>query len=151
MKPEAIAVRRAELSDLDAIVAVEESSFDGDVMSRRSLRRYIGAPAAAMQVATVDGVVAGYALTSLTRGHRAARLFSIAVSSRFGRRGLGKILLDAAEAAERARAAKALRLEVRRDNHAAAALYRKAGYDLFDEVADYYEDGEAALRFEKAL
>lgn len=151
MKPETIAVRRAELIDLDAIVAVEESSFDGDVMSRRSLRRYIDAPAAMMQVATVDGVVAGYALTSLTRGRRAARLFSIAVSSHFGRRGLGRILLIAAEDAERARGAKALRLEVRRDNHAAAALYRKSGYELFDEMADYYEDGEAALRFEKTL
>ena len=148
---ETIAVRRGAAADLDAIVEIEERSLDGDVMSRRSLRRDRSAPACTLQVATVDGVVAGYGLISLTRGHKAARLYSIAVSASFGRRGLGKTLLEACEAAARTRGAQALRLEVRRDNHGAATLYRTSGYRLFEEVEDYYEDGETALRFEKAL
>ena len=150
-KRESIAVRRGAVADLDAIVGVEEGSFDSDVMSRRSLRYYLTAPACTLDVATVDGTVAGYGLISLARGHKAARLYSIAVSRHFGRRGLGKRLLDAAETAARARGARTLRLEVRRDNHAAAALYRKSGYALFEEIEDYYEDGETALRFEKTL
>lgn len=148
---ETIAVRRGEPADLDAIVAIEESAFDADLLSRRSLRRYLGAPAASLLVATVNGVVAGYALTSRGKGHKAARLFSIAVSQHFGRRGLGRILLHAAEDDARRRGAEALRLEVRRDNHAAATLYCASGYALFGEIEDYYEDGETALRFEKPL
>ena len=148
---EAIAVRRGEIGDLDAIVGVEESSFDSDVMSRRSLRYYLTASACALDVATVDGTVAGYGLISLARGQKVARLYSIAVSKNYGRRGLGRLLLEAAETAARARGAARLRLEVRRDNHAAATLYRNSGYAMFEEIEDYYEDGETALRFEKVL
>ena len=150
-KREAIAVRRGQVVDLDAIVAIEEGAFDSDVMSRRSLRYYLTAPACTLDVAIVDGTVAGYGLISLARGQKTARLYSIAVSGTFGRRGLGKLLLEAAESAARARGAARLRLEVRRDNHAAVALYRDSGYALFEETENYYEDGETALRFEKTL
>ena len=44
-----------------------------------------------------------------------------------------------------------LRLEVRADNEAAIGLYERRGYARFAETPDYYEDGEAAFRFEKAL
>lgn len=147
----AIVIRRAAPGDLDALVAIEEGAFDSDVMSRRALRRYLSAPAASLLVAEADGAIAAYVLTSLAKGQKAARLYSIAVARDYGRRGLGRLLLQAAEDDARARGAERLRLEVRRDNHAAATLYRERGYALFAEIADYYEDGETALRFEKSL
>lgn len=44
-----------------------------------------------------------------------------------------------------------MRLEAREDNFRALNLYERAGYVRFARVADYYEDGAAALRLEKAL
>jgi ribosomal protein S18 acetylase RimI-like enzyme len=44
-----------------------------------------------------------------------------------------------------------LRLEVRYDNASAIALYEKMGYRQFGQYERYYEDGAAALRFEKRL
>jgi ribosomal protein S18 acetylase RimI-like enzyme len=40
---------------------------------------------------------------------------------------------------------------VRADNPGAIGLYRKLGYAEFGRYENYYEDGEAALRFEKPL
>ncbi len=44
-----------------------------------------------------------------------------------------------------------MRLEVRIDNAPAIALYEKSGYRSFGAVEDYYQDGAAALRFEKTF
>lgn len=44
-----------------------------------------------------------------------------------------------------------LRLEVRKDNPAAIALYEKRGYRLFAQTPDYYEDHQDALRYQKRL
>jgi predicted double-glycine peptidase len=44
-----------------------------------------------------------------------------------------------------------MRSEVRLDNDASLALFRKAGYHQFDKVDDYYEDHMGALRFERTL
>ncbi|WGG49730.1 hypothetical protein [Rugamonas sp. DEMB1] len=44
-----------------------------------------------------------------------------------------------------------LRLEIRHDNLASLCLFQHRGYRIFDQYADYYEDGMAAHRLEKPL
>ena len=44
-----------------------------------------------------------------------------------------------------------MRLEVRADNAAARKLYESTGYARIAVLPDYYEDGAAAWRYEKAL
>ena len=85
------------------------------------------------------------------RGRAVARLYSIAVAPQMGGRGVGAMLLAAAEAAALARDCRAMRLEVHETNHAAISRYRKSGYREFGRHARYYEDGGDALRFEKRL
>ena len=80
-----------------------------------------------------------------------ARLYSIAVAPAMSGRGVGTMLLAAAEAAALARGCRAIRLEVHVTNHAAIARYRKSGYREFGRLRRYYEDGGDALRFEKRL
>ena len=146
-----IQVRRGRRGDLDRIVAIETAVFDADRLSRASLSRYLTAPSAALLVVVADGVVAGYGLIGLRRGGRRASLYSIAVDPAFGRRGLGRMLLQALERRARAAGREALTLEVRVDNAAAVALYERLGYRQFDVVVDYYEDGAAALRMIRDL
>lgn len=146
-----ISVRLARPSDLDAIEALENRAFRGDRLSRRSLRRYVGAPSVAMLSAFSDAAFAGYALIGLRRGSKVASLYSIAVDPAFTGRGLGKALMQAAEGVARGRERSALTLEVRSDNGAAIALYERLGYERFGVFEDYYEDGASALRMRKAL
>jgi ribosomal protein S18 acetylase RimI-like enzyme len=141
------AIRTATPKDIDALTAIESRVFPGNRLSRRSFAHLISAPSASVLVAEVAGSIAGYAVVLFRRGLDTARLYSVASIVK----GQGSALLDAAEAAAAARAAHALRLEVRRDNARAIALYRRAGYAPIGEVRAYYDDGMAALRFQKVL
>ena len=141
----------ASLDDLDAIEALEAAAFTGDRLSRRSLRAFIRAPRRPLIVARFGDRVAGYALLSARAGGRTARIYSIAVDPAQARRGVGRALLQACERYARAHGLEALRLEVRYDNPAAIALYEKSGVSPVRPLPGYYEDGGAALRFEKRL
>ena len=144
-------IRNATLTDLDAVEALETRVFDADELSRRSLRYYIGAPTARFLVLEQAGVVVGDAIVAFRRGARVARLYSVAVHPDHAGHGHGRRLLTACEHAAVERGAATLRLEVRADNAAAIALYRRSGYAEFGRYDEYYEDGTAALRFEKPL
>ena len=144
-------IQPATLSDLGAIEALEAAAFTGDRLSRRSLRAFVLAKRRPLIVARFGERVAGYALVSTRRGGRTARIYSLAVDPAQGRRGVGRALLQACERYARAHGCAALRLEVRYDNAAAIALYEKMDFHPFGHYEGYYEDGAAALRFEKLL
>ena len=147
----AVTLRRARPEDVDALVAIENTVFDTDRLSRRSFRHFVTSPTASLIVAELSGRIAGYALVHYRAGTALARLYSIAVADVARGHGLGRRLLEAAEAAARARGCLYFRLEVREDNDSAIALYRSTGYRQFGRYADYYEDHCDALRFEKRL
>jgi ribosomal protein S18 acetylase RimI-like enzyme len=147
----AIAIRPGEPGDLEAILAIEIAVFPGDRLSRRALARFLGAPNRPLIVATVAAELAGYALLSLRRNGRIARLYSIAVDPRFSRRGAARALLQACESRAEEEGREAMTLEVRYDNRRAILLYESLGYRPFGEYPAYYEDGGAAVRYRKAL
>jgi ribosomal protein S18 acetylase RimI-like enzyme len=144
-------VRPAAAADLAAIEAIETAVFDSDRLSRRSLRYFLAAESAMMLVLAFADRVAGYSVVALRKRSLRARLYSIALAPPEHGRGLGRFLLHASEQAAIAHGARFMRLEVRTDNDAAIALYEKNGYRAFESIEDYYDDGAAALRFEKAL
>jgi ribosomal protein S18 acetylase RimI-like enzyme len=146
-----IVVRAAERQDLEAVHRLEIESFDADRLSRRALRRFIAQPHRPLIVAKFGAELAGYALLAVRKGGKTARIYSLAVDPRRGRRGVGRELLHACERWARGHGRSVLRLEVRYDNAAAIALYEKLGYRQFDRYPGYYADGAEALRFEKAL
>jgi len=147
----AVRLRQAEEADLDALDALEHRVFATDHLSRRSLRHFLRSPTAAVIVAEHDGDLAGTAIVLFRPRSSVARLYSIAVAPHLGGRGLGPMLLAAAEAAAVERGCGAIRLEVHETNAAAISRYRKSGYREFGRQARYYEDGGDALRFEKPL
>jgi ribosomal protein S18 acetylase RimI-like enzyme len=144
-------IRKAKRSDLDALVALENRSFDTDRLSRRSFRHLLTKANATTLVTEEQGSLAGYATVLFNAGTSLARLYSIAVEEAFQGRGLGKALVAAAEQAALDGECVVLRLEVRRDNAASQALFRQLGYREFGSYRDYYEDHMEALRFEKEL
>lgn len=147
----ALRIRAATVNDIDALFSLETAVFETDRISKRSFRTLIARPTATTLVAEVDGAIGGYAMILFRAGTGMARLYSIAVAQERSGAGLGRKLLTAAEEAAKKHERIILRLEVREDNAGAIALYRKSGYRQIGRLEDYYEDGMAALRFEKLL
>jgi ribosomal protein S18 acetylase RimI-like enzyme len=144
-------LRRGRMRDLDALMALERAVFRTDILSRRSFRRFLAALSASLIVAEDGGKLAGYALVLYPPRSKHARLYSIAVAPHIGRRGVGPLLLAAAERAARRRHRRAMRLEVHEHNTRAIGRYEKSGYRMFGRHRDYYDDGADALRFDKPL
>ncbi len=132
-------------------MAIENAVFTVELLSRRSFRHFLSSQNAALIVASEGGKLAGYALALYRRRSGIARLYSIAVAPHVGQRGVGKLLLAAAENDARRRCRQAMRLEVHEHNARAIARYEKSGYRLFGRYRDYYDDHATALRFEKLL
>ena len=149
MSDAAVTIRPGRPADLDAIDHLETTVFSMDQLSRRSLRRFLAVPTTDTVVAATATGLAGYAMIGFRRGSRIGRVFSLAVDRREARRGIGAALLQACEDAAWRRGSDWVRLEVRTDNAPAITLYERAGYRVHDRFEDYYEDGLAALAFEK--
>lgn len=144
-------IRPATLDDIDALVEIEDRCFTTDRMSRRSFRYMLTKGHASTLVAQQDGILIAYVMILFHGGTSLARLYSIAVLPEQGRRGLGQMLVAAAEKAALENDCAYMRLEIRTDNSSSIALFRKLGYRQFGTYDDYYEDHAPALRFEKAL
>jgi len=144
-------LRQATLSDLDALVRLENQCFEDDRISRRSFRRFLEVPRDRLIVATLEDQIVGYALVLMNAATRLARIYSIAVSPTARGRGAGEKLVRAAEQEAVAADRIVMRLEVREDNQSAISLYERLGYRQFGTYRDYYEDHGTALRFERRI
>ncbi len=145
-------LRPALPDDLDALTALEQRCFSSDRLTRRSFRQWLKRQHAGLIVAQNEHQqLAGYVLVLLQPGTRLARLYSIAVDPQQRGKKLGEQLLGAAEGYAHQQHRLFLRLEVRKDNTVAIALYERLGYRLFAQTVDYYEDHEDALRYQKRL
>jgi GNAT superfamily N-acetyltransferase len=89
-------VRTAGRRDLDALMTLEHRVFATDRLSRRSLRRFLQSPSAALIVAEAERDLAGTAIVLFRPRSALARLYSIAVAPHFTGRGVGALLLGAA-------------------------------------------------------
>jgi len=144
-------IRHATLDDLDALVAIEDRSFDTDRLSRRNFRYLLIKGNAETLVEEEQGVVRGYAMLLFNSGVSLARLYSLAVDPAFQRMGVAGRLVAASEMTARQNECVAMRLEIRKDNIPSIGLFKRHGYREFGIHADYYEDHMDAVRFEKSL
>jgi ribosomal-protein-alanine N-acetyltransferase len=146
-----ITIRPAEITDVDALLAIENAVFPTDRLGRRAFRHAVRSPTIICLVAARGKDLLGYVNVERRRNSAAGRLTSIAVAPRAAGMRLGHRLLAAAETETTVAGATRMRLEVRADNGVARRLYERAGYRLLDTLAHHYEDGSAALLYEKTL
>ena len=145
------AIRLARVEDLDRLLDLENRCFELDRLSRRSFRHFLASDTASCLVAERGGELLGYALVRFHGRTALARRYSMAVAPEHQAQGLGRVLLDAAEAAALDAGAAVMRLEVHPQNFAAIALYRRAGYLEFGVYRGFYEDDSDALRMQHVL
>lgn len=145
------AIRNADVRDIPALVALENRTFMGDWVSPRSFRHLLTRGNAVTFLEEEGGMLRGYALAFFRKATTLARLYSFAVAAEHRGKGIAKALLGAVERAARARGCSTMRLEVRRDNAEARALYVRAGYREIGIVPGYYDDRMDAVRMEKVF
>jgi ribosomal protein S18 acetylase RimI-like enzyme len=144
-------LRPATRADISAMVEIENLIFDTDRISPRSFRTLLARPTATTLVVEVEGAIAGYAVLLFRQGTAMSRLYSIGVHPDHAGKGIGEMLIDAAEASTFKRGRMLLRLEVREDNERAIRLYHRKGFRPIGKYLHYYDDLGDALRFEKKV
>ncbi len=145
-------LRPAQLSDLDALHALENATFTSDLLSRRRLRHWIGADNGIFVVAVdKSGALVGSALAFTRRDSDSARAYSLAIAKQARGQGLGARLIRELERRSRKAGFARIHLEVAVDNRPAVALYTTLEFTLVRRIPKYYEDGKDAWRMTKAL
>ena len=102
-------------------------------------------------LADLHAIASELGLDGYRRLRKAALIDAILGQDPAAPAGCGRALLNAIEEEAMRRGCEALRLEVRDGNARAINLYERAGFRRIGRCDRYYEDGAAALRFEKTL
>lgn len=148
----AFRLRPARLSDLDALLALENTSFTSDLLNRRRMRHWIGADNGIFVVAVdKSGALVGSALAFTRADSDSVRAYSLAIAGTARGQGLGARLFRELEKRSRKAGFTRMHLEVAHGNTAAIGLYEKLGYAKVRSIPAFYEDGKDAWRMEKAL
>ncbi|WP_232498011.1 ribosomal protein S18-alanine N-acetyltransferase [Agromyces humatus] len=151
-------MRRAKLSDLDAIMHLERETFADDAWPEEAMRREIESPHGYYLVAVDEPITAsdaaadspgpalrGYAGLLAPSGSEQGDIQTIAVDPSSRGMGLGRGLMHALITAARRRHIAELFLEVRADNPIARALYDSLGFEQIGVRPRYYRGGVDAV------
>ena len=113
------------------------------------MKIYLRAQGSYCVLAEMGDNVAGFILAELApdEGH----IITLDVLEEYRRRGIGSLLLGAAEKEATSRGGKRMVLETATTNKAAIALWRKHGYRESATIEDYYGRGRDAFRMGKEL
>ncbi|MDN5745073.1 MAG: ribosomal protein S18-alanine N-acetyltransferase [Nocardioidaceae bacterium] len=138
-------VRPAEPTDVPMIASLEETAFPLDPWSATLLAEGVSGqvPTVTVLVAVVEENVAGYAVVSVVDVD--AELQRIAVVEEHRLQGVASALLTAVRAHAAAAESERVLLEVREDNLAAQAFYRRHEFTELGRRAGYFRDGTTAL------
>jgi ribosomal protein S18 acetylase RimI-like enzyme len=154
VKNHPVSLRLAKLADVSELSSLEESTFAGDRISKRSWRSLVESSSATVTLireATAPRSLVAAAVVLRRKRSSVARLYSIAVAPAARGTGLAGVLLDDAIARSREAGSAAMRLETRAKNTRAQRFFKDRGFVPLDRKASYYEDGADALRFQKSL
>jgi len=131
--------------DIWAVNALEHTCFGPDAWSLLEIGWTLAFAPVRLKAA-IDGRLAGFVAGEIHRSENAGWIATIAVLPSFQRRGLGRQLLQAAEAAFKL---PIIKLTVRVTNQPALTLYKQMGYTITNRLPRYYSGGEDGFVMEK--
>lgn len=147
-----VKIRKARVSDIPQLLILENACFSYDQLGRRNFHWMIKKAHSIFLVVEYKSELIGYGLVLINRGTSLARLYSICTLKVYQGHGLAtKLIRELEGQAALSEDCAYLRLEVKENNRGAIKLYEKLGYQKFTEKEDYYDDGQAALCFEKRI
>jgi len=161
VSPGMYAVRKAEAGEriaitlepvaLDAPYARRWVYSDEEVAHYQAIVREEG-----LSFAACDGQeIVGIAIASAERWNRTLWVWELHVAAGYRRRGIGRRLVEALDAAGRAAGLRTMLVETQNTNLPAIRFYRRAGFTLEGIDLSYYDDedsrGEVALFLKRPL
>lgn len=144
-------IRQATLTDLDAIVKLENKSFATDQLSRQNFRHLLKSPTAEIFLAVQQKKLLGNVIVLFRKNSTIARMYSLVVHKAFRKQGIANQLRKKIETSAKKRGCQQMILEVRINNRPAIQFYQKHGYQFFAKYTKFYQDKIDALRMRKAL
>ncbi len=136
----------ANLLDLNALRHMEQTCFPKDAWPILDLIAVLSFPGVVRLKAVEQDQMVGFIAGDPRPSEGFSWIATIGVLPEYRGKGLGRALLEACEAQL---TTENIRLSVRASNTEAIRMYEKAGYQLVDRWARYYDDGEDALIMEK--
>lgn len=130
-------ITQAKSSDAQELFALESESFLEQDYRLSLASFYYHIKKNLLYVVKIDTKIVGYALVLSRKKHN--RLYSLAVSHSFQKKGIGAALL---EHIQKQCCKKPLELEVKQSNTKAITLYNKFGFEIVKELPFYYHDSD---------
>lgn len=138
-------------ADLLTLYEIDQACFPpGISYSKETIADMIGDPESKTWVAVDDDTVAGF-LVANREPDRVGHIITVDVLEPWRRKGVGKALMQAAEAWARDLNLRSIYLETAEDNLVAQQFYDAIGYEKVEEIDHYYPDGVAAWVMAKTL
>lgn len=146
----AVKIRRVRSEDLDRLIEIERDSFLKDAFTQRFLGWLVRRLSDCFLVAEINGQIAGYAVGYVkSQINRVGRVYSVAVDPNFRHKGIGQLLIDSLVDHLTTLGADSVELEVSAQNPNAIRLYTKMGFQIVDNIRNYYRDKSDAHRMVK--
>lgn len=142
-------IRKASITDLDALCAIEHDVFSYDQLSRKQFRYLLTKGKTYICVYVLEAKLVGYGLVFTPKHPRPARLYSLAVTQHARHKGIGRHLLQhILEECQHLHYSDII-LEVQSHNTKAIALYEDMGFKISGIRQGYYSDGSDAYKMKK--
>jgi len=123
----------------------------GDSYNKHTLAYLLNEPRTlSYQTVAADGELVAFAFV-MVNANGAAHLTTIGVAPEHRRRGIADEMLAHIEKKVRQKDITTVMLEVRVGNNAAQQLYGRAGYNVVQRIAAYYNNGEDCYLMMKSL
>jgi ribosomal-protein-alanine N-acetyltransferase len=137
--------------DLQTLYEIDQACFIPVIAyTQEEITAFIGHRDSQTWVAEEAEVIAGF-LIAHREPRKILHIVTIDVVKAWRRRGVGSLLMDAAEHWAGDRGLRMIGLETAHDNLAAQKFYRARGYRKVDEIEHYYADGTSAWVMVKEL
>ena len=138
-------------ADLQTLFEIDQDCFiPGISYTHDELRAFIGHRHSQTWVAEEAGAIVGFLIAN-REPRKILHIITIDVVKAVRRRGVGSLLMDAAEQWARDQGLRLIGLETAQDNVAAQRFYQARGYRKVDEIPRYYADGTNAWVMVKEL
>ena len=149
---ESLILRPAHVSEAGTIAQMSRLLVEHGLNWRWTptrVRKHIKDKDTMVLVASVDGVLSGFAIMKFR--DEESHLFLLAVEPRMQRTGVGSALLGWLEKSCRTAGIRHVQVEVRAGNQQAKRFYQRFGFHFIGQVAAYYDRRESAVVMVKKL
>jgi len=137
--------RKAALTDLESIIAIEKQIFGSGSYPAFVVRQLFDVSGHYFIVAEEDNQILGYALGAVNTKQKQAWILSLGVSEKARGRGLGKQLTEQLIEVLKTEDLKEIALTVFPENNAAIKIYKDLGFERSPVLDNYFLDNEARI------